>query len=288
MKSLLIACALSANIAANASIVTGNDTLVVEKPNSVKIITTDSLQTVVIDGSSDNPHYKYQNTIQIVDSNYVSVSSINRETWDFSFGFLNRNHKKKSETNEVRMDLLIGFCSAPGMPAVADIRPFSSWEIWWIVSDAVFRPWANNHAFSIGVGLDWRNYRMTDEYRFVKSDNHLSIVDYPADAHPKFSRIKVFSINFPMRYRFNTKHFNFSLGPVININTYSSIKTRYTIDDVKYKDVSKDVRANPVTVDFMGTLGVKGLNVYFKYSPCNVISSSYGPKFKSLSFGILL
>lgn len=285
IKTFSLACAVMAQAHLAAHAMQDNDTLVVKKPSRVLVISSDSLQTVVIEGSESNKNYKYQNTIQLVDSNYVSTSAINEDTWDFGFNILRRK-KKGGSKGQVVTNLLLGFCSAPGMPQSADIRPFSSWEIWWIIADTFIYPWGKTHQLSAGIGIDWRNYRMSDEMRFVKGTDGMSIQPYPDDAHPKFSRVKVFSVNFPIRYHFNTKYFRVSLGPVINLNTYSSIKTRYTLNGEKVKDVSKDVRATPVTVDFMGTLYFRGLEFYVKYSPCNVIKSSYGPKFHSLSFGL--
>lgn len=286
IKPLIAALALCFGIAAHADTTCNKDTIVVSKPDLVKVITSDSLQTVIIEGSEKNRDFKYKNSIQLVDSNYVSTSSINDDSWEFSFNLLKK--KNKNSKTQISTELAFGFCSAPGMPAAADIRTFSSWEIWWIISDAEYIPWKNCHSFAAGIGVDWRNYRMNDEKRFVKADNKLSIVPYPDGAIPRFSRIKVFSITFPLRYKFNVKHFGFSVGPVVNINTYSSIKTRYKLNGEKNKDTDKDVRAVPVTVDFMGTLHFRGINLYMKYSPCNVLKTSYAPKFRSLSFGFIL
>ena len=69
-----------------ANPITGGDTLVVEKPNKVTIITTDSLQHILVEGEKDDPNYAYSNTLQIVDSNYVGSSSIDKG--DFIIGFL--------------------------------------------------------------------------------------------------------------------------------------------------------------------------------------------------------
>ena len=140
----------------------------------------------------------------------------------------------------------------------------------------------------MGFGLDWRNYRITDDLRFVKDNRAVALDSYPAGSTPRFSRIKVFSINVPLRYHYEGRWAEFSLGPVINFNTYGSLKTRYRLNGHKVEDVDTDVRVNPVTVDFMGTFSVKGIpDFYFKYSPCHLLRDGYGPKFKTLSFGLI-
>lgn len=79
MKTILLSMALALSSSAFAT-VNDNDTLIVESPRQVKIITNDSLQHIEVLGSKDNPSYRYVNTIQLVDSNYVSTSSINERT----------------------------------------------------------------------------------------------------------------------------------------------------------------------------------------------------------------
>ena len=79
MKTILLGMALAFSSSAFAT-VNDNDTLIVESPRQVKIITNDSLQHIEVLGSKDNPSYRYVNTIQLVDSNYVSTSSINEKT----------------------------------------------------------------------------------------------------------------------------------------------------------------------------------------------------------------
>ena len=79
-----------------------------------------------------------------------------------------------------------------------------------------------------------------------------------------------------------------SAGPVLNLNTHSSLKTRYKIDGQKYKDKANDARVNPVTVDFMGIIETPIIDLYLKYSPCNVLKTDYAPKFQSLSLGIYI
>ena len=286
MKKIFVCMALAFSMAAKAT-PTDNDTVIVERPKKVRIITGDSVQSVEVWGKEGNQTFHYVSNIQLVDSNYVSTSAINDDTWSFSIAGFSKPGRKKSRT-ECSTHLAVGFNNAVGMPTGADIQPFKSWEFWWIVTDWTYRPWRNNHFLSMGLGLDWRNYRMTDDLRFVKDNRSVALDNYPAGSSPQFSRIKVFSVNLPIRYGYEGKWFGFSLGPVINFNTYGSLKTRYEKDGHQLKDVDKDVRITPVTVDFMGTFSIRGVpDFYFKYSPCNLLRDGYGPKFRTLSFGLM-
>lgn len=295
MKKTIILCMLALAQHAIANAAADSDTLIVSNPNRVVVVTSDSLQSIAIEGSANNPAFRYSNTIELVDSNYVSTSSINEDTWEFS---LNPFKKEKSvyttnkTTQRARKHLstwfAAGFCAAPGAPDVMDVRSLQSWELWWVICETRFHPWRDNNAFSIGVGVDWRNYRITNDYFFAKDNDRINLEQHPDEANPNFSRVKVFSVNFPMRYHYRSRDVSFSFGPVLNLNLHSSLKTRYSLADGKHKDTANDVHATPVTVDFMGTVRASFIQMYVKYSPCNVIESGYGPKFKSLSFGFLL
>ena len=65
-KSILLSLALLASIGLSAAPTTEGDTIVVEKPQRVTVVTTDSIQHILVEGKEDNPHYTYSNTLQIV------------------------------------------------------------------------------------------------------------------------------------------------------------------------------------------------------------------------------
>lgn len=266
------------------------DTLVVNNPHKVTVITGDSLQTIRIEGRSDDPNFRYENTLQLVDSNYVSNLSFNSDRWDFTFPI----GKKRSDEwveNEMTTHIGVGCCFALGAPKNMDIGLNGSVEIFWTMSQYDYTKKGSPSTWSIGLGIGWRNYRMTGRYRFTKTpDDCVIITPYEGEnVSPKFSRVKVFSLQMPLlyRYKFN-KNFALSVGPVLNLNLHSSLKTRYKIDGQKYKDKVNDARVNPVSVDFMGIIKTYPFDFYVKYSPCNVLKTDYAPKFQSLSLGIYI
>ena len=59
-----------------------NDTVVIHNPKKVTIVTGDSLQKIVVTGKEGDDKFTYQNTIQLVDSNYVSTTHIGRDRWE--------------------------------------------------------------------------------------------------------------------------------------------------------------------------------------------------------------
>ena len=290
MKRILF---LTLMAAATNAFAAENDTLVIEKPQRVTIITGDSLQSIRVKGKEGDNSFDYQNTIQLIDSNYVSTETYNKSLWDLMpFGKKKDCEKRGNMQFALIASFSVGFTTAVGAADGVNIPVGPSWEFMWDIAQIQVRPWKErNHYFYTGFGLDWRNYRMTDQNRFVEQpDGQIVTTPYPQGSNPDFSRIKVLSLTVPFTYGFfpfkQGLFRGFEIGPVLNFNVYSSIKTRYGIDGEKQKDITKGLHRNPVTVDLMVKLQMKYFNIYAKYSPCNVLDTAYGPKFRSVSFGV--
>ena len=290
MKRILF---LTLMAAATNAFAAENDTLVIEKPQRVTIITGDSLQSIRVKGKEGDNSFDYQNTIQLIDSNYVNTETYNKSLWDLMpFGKKKDCEKRGNMQFALIASFSVGFTTAVGAADGVNIPVGPSWEFMWDIAQIQVRPWKErNHYFYTGFGLDWRNYRMTDQNRFVEQpDGRIVTTPYPQGSNPDFSRIKVLSLTVPFTYGFfpfkQGLFRGFEIGPVLNFNVYSSIKTRYRIDGEKQKDITKGLHRNPVTVDLMVKLQMKYFNIYAKYSPCNVLDTAYGPKFRSVSFGV--
>lgn len=267
-----------------------NDTLIVNYPRKVTVITGDSLQTVRIEGRHDDYDFHYENTLQLVDSNYVSTLSLNPDRWDFTLPIGKSGNGNHSE-NVITTHLGFGWCNALNAPEPMDVTMGSSGEVFWTIAQWEYTRKGSRHTFSAGAGINWRNYRMNGHWRFEKqADDKVVVTPYPSDdVRKQFSRIQIFSFHLPLLYRYRIGHgFALSAGPVLNLNMHSSLKTRYKLDGQKYKDTANDVHANPVTVDLMGIVCTPVFDIYVKYSPCNVLKTDYAPKFQSLSVGIYI
>ena len=79
MKRLMIIALLAVAATASAQ---ENDTVVIHNPKKVTIVTSDSLQKIIVAGKEGDDKFTYQNTIQLVDSNYVSTTHIGRDRWE--------------------------------------------------------------------------------------------------------------------------------------------------------------------------------------------------------------
>ena len=292
MKKLMTIMALAAlTLAAGAQ---ENDTVVIHNPRKVTIVTGDSLQRIIVSGKEGDDKFTYQNTIRLVDSNYVSTTRIGRDRWELIPSV--KVGKKKDDTegrtydNAISAHFGIGFTAPTKADARTDFSTFKSWEIFATIAqwDHYFER-RHRNSVSLGFGIDWKNYRMTGDTRFVKAPNgNVDLENYPLQVSPDFSRIKVFSLtaNLGFTHSFD-KDFWIGFGPVVNFNVYGSILTEYSMygDDIKRKE--KDIRQRPITIDWMLRLGIMGVPFYLKYSGDNVLKDG-GVKFRSLSFGLYL
>ena len=271
-----------------------NDTIVIHNPKKVTIVTGDSLQRIIVNGKEGDDKFMYQNTIQLVDSNYVSTTRIGRDRWELIPSV--KVGKSKDDTadrvydNTISAHLGIGFTAPTKADARTDFSTFKSWEIFATIAqwDHYFDR-RHRNSVSLGFGIDWKNYRMTGETRFTKApEGNVVIEKYPLQVSPDFSRIKVFSLtaNLGFTHDFDD-NFWIGFGPVVNFNVYGSILTEYSMYGDDIKRVDKNIRQRPVTIDWMLRLGVLGVPFYLKYSPDNVLKEG-GVKFRSLSFGLYL
>lgn len=229
-----------------------------------------------------------------------TIYSETNTSWDFNIPFKSTKSKLQSSYPrfsfnllndlEFGMGLVSAHSQAPGMDVEFDN---AGWEF---ILNNLFG-WeyhlAHKTCFSLGFGVDWRNYRMKGSNRFLKQDNKLVVAPYPEGADINFSRVKVFSMTLGlMLHQDLNKHISIEAGPIVNFNTHGSIKTRYTIGSGKekegFKETSSNIHQKPVTVDFKAQLNVSPISFYFKYSPSNTLDTDYGPQFKSMSAGIIL
>ncbi|MBO7108727.1 MAG: hypothetical protein J6V97_01420 [Prevotella sp.] len=278
-----------------SSVAAQNDTLVINDPHKVTIVSSDSLQRIIVNGRRGDSDFVYQNTIRLVDANYESSVSISRDSWNLIPSVKVGRNKNDTASysryyNVITAHLGVGFTAPTNADSRLDFSTFKSWEFFANIvqwDHAMDRHW--HDMFSLGLGVDWRNYRITDDLLFTKDmAGNVTVDRYPMEYEPKFSRIKVFSLTATLRYEHDFGHgFAIGFGPVVNFNTYASIKTRYKLLGDKVKRMEKNIRQRPITIDWMLNMRIADFPFYVKYSNDNVLKDG-GIKFRSLSFGLYL
>lgn len=264
--------------------------IVVKNPNQVTIEKTRNSMSVKVEGSADNPDYYYLQKME-VDSTAAVITEEKNADWDFTIPFIG----KKKENRKSGMNLCVGgfgfgMVNAIDAPDDMNVDMGASYELMW---DNILKfnyyvvPYTTS--ISMGFGMTWRNYRMTGRICFIKEGDNLVLGAYPENSEIKFSRLKVFSLMVPFMINQSlSRNIVLSVGPVINFNTHASLKTRYTLNGKKVKEISNDIHQNKMTIDLMAKLCFRLIGVYAKYSPSNVLNTEFGPKFRSFSMGITL
>ena len=143
-----------------------------------------------------------------------------------------------------------------------------------------------NSFVGLTFGLDWRNYKMLDQ-RWVKDGDNTFVTSFPDGADITYSRLRTLSLTLSFMYGYNfNRYVNMKIGPVVSFNTRGRIKTRFALEGELVKEKLKDINITPVTVDFKAELNFRFVGLYFKYSPCNVFNTNFGPAFKPMSAGL--
>lgn len=263
------------------------DTVVtVTRPDSVILLQSDSTVHLSIYGREDDDTYRFDYDKKFSPEGRV-VTHQKTSGLDFTLPFL-RPEGQRGKSYFSMGGVGFGFVNALGAPDPMNVNMAASYEVF--ADLLTYGRYVGPHAdLSIGFGINWRNYRMNGRTRFVMNGDCIGLSPYPDGADIDFSRIKVFSLTFPFRYTQHlSKHFTYSLAAILNVNTYASLKTHYTLDGEKHHSVFKDIRQTPVTVDFMGQVQFRSVGLYVKYSPCRMLNTDFGPDFSHLSAGITL
>ena len=182
-----------------------------------------------------------------------------------------------------------GFLGTIGAPAEMKTDMSASMEVFFNLFSYGRKYKGGRHQLNIGTGFNWKNYRMTDYNRFDKDRLNVVVTPYPTDADINFSRLRIFSIMFPLQYKYKFhKDFALSGAAILNWNVDGSLKTKYNLNGQKVTEKVGRVKYNAASIDFRLGLHWRALSAYVKYSPCNVLKSAYGPEFNSFSAGIMI
>ena len=265
-------------------------TIVVNHARKVVIEKTPNGMSVNVEGSADDPNYFYSQRMEVNATDAV-ITEEKTTNWEFSIPvFKKKNDGGKYNSHGYELTGF-GFGLVNAVKAEQGLKVDMS-ESYELMIDNLLHSIHYLHprttSVSVGFGMTWRNYRMTGNTRYIKENNGIVLGNYPEGADIKFSRLKIFSLTFP--FMFNQSLGNnalFSVGPVVNFNTYGSLKTRYTLNDEKIKEKSKDIRQQKVTVDMMAKFCIRSMGFYAKYSPMDVLKTDFGPKFRSFSVGVM-
>lgn len=191
--------------------------------------------------------------------------------------------------------LHFGFCGLGGHDR-PDIQMGKSFEIG--IENLILyqRKLANCTALNIGMGINWRNYRITGtQTRFILDNGNITQGAYPEGCEGKYSHIKVFSLGFPITWYqtypvsiFGKTDMATSLGVILNWNSHASLSTRYnTPDGIRAEYFNEHLGQRKFSVDLYAAVKIAShTGLYFKYSPQTLFKQGRGPACRTFSTGI--
>lgn len=163
------------------------------------------------------------------------------------------------------------------------------------LSGVTFRP-VKYASLSLGVDLNWDNYRLQDQY-FWLPDNAGNVTIAKLEDHPEYTRIKKsvlrsFGFDFPLMLNLHLGPVLLSGGVVGEFNFAG--RTRFVAYDNssnKVKDGAmrvKDIQSVPFTYSYRVSAMVYGVGLYAKYSPASQFIAGSGPQFSYYTVGLIL
>lgn len=182
-------------------------------------------------------------------------------------------------------NFVLGWNNASGIDAAMG----RSIDIGWLSVIGAKYNTGHGQRLTMGLGIDWRNYRLGCSNQFIDEGDVLSIGSYPDGATSRLSRVKVFSLTVPLLFKQRLfDKVDIFAGPVLNFNVRASVLTQYKIGEEKIKLSRTGIHQVPVTVDIMGGIVWRGIGCYLRYSPCHVLKKQYAPCFTPLTVGLTL
>ncbi|MDD6777755.1 MAG: hypothetical protein PUD91_01790 [Bacteroidales bacterium] len=254
-----------------------------------RLVLTENSQgvTVTVTGKDDEPGFSYSYQSQFSPDATVHTSQ-QSNNWRLTLPFSRRAKPTSKYPHSACIvgGLAFGGVSVPGISS----KMRTSWEIMLLNAIAFEHRFTPNSRLSIGIGIDWRNYRLDENLRFSQADNGaISISTYGEEVSKPLSRIKTFSWLVPAIYQQRLyRDFWLNAGAILSINSHASLLTRYHNAQGKHEQSSDNIRQNVITCDFLASINYSWLGFYVKYSPCHVLRSSTGLEFRSLSAGLIL
>lgn len=270
------------------------DTLLkTDKPSRIVITESSTGSVISVNGIGENDTFR--TTVNTDYPENASVTSTQSVKYGCPIELPGIKNKKKGWTCYVD-GITIGLNDPTGIGSNAGFQWSKSLEIGWLDCLAVGYSWGNT-ALSLGLGFDWRNYKITTSDRYLTTTPSKGIEWAEAGLLPegsilKNSRLKVFSLQLPLLFRAKIPNscLRLKLGPMFNFNTHASILTRYTDSYGNDNELfTKDLNQRKFTVDFFGSVSINSIvGLYVRYSPIKVMSGTDGINFRPLTIGFAI
>lgn len=270
-----------------AGVVTEPDTVVtVVNPESVVITENGNTTSVIIKsaGEGEKSVYTYSTTIDDAgDGQTIS--------YDFELPF-----ERKMGGPGASHPVFTGTCLQDvyyGVLIPLDthdaVKTFMEGGVMSLVKGTV-APWRKGPSLSVGFGMGWKTVVVSDGMTLARLGETLQMMPLPDGAVNGRSHLHMYHLTIPVMLKQHIyRHLDFSAGVVLNLNTYCTASSDYTLGDTDYHTSYKGLHQRFFSYDIMAKVGfAEGTALYVKYSPQSWFEGHDSPHFKTLSAGIIL
>ena len=255
MKFITTAIAALAAIAATAQ--EAPDTIAtINRAGELTVARTPGGLTVTVEGRADDPDFFYQYRMQ---AEQQPDSTIN-----LNLPFLGptgtQPERKRKSYFDVDIEAYVGTSIPTGSTPVQASFEFGRAQ------------------YAVGAGM-----------RFDAERQHLVLVPREEGSRDCSSRLRVLRLHVPLTFtQMLSRKAYITAGAWLNLNTYVSASTDYTIGDVRTQQTFKDLHQRILTTDIVVAAGARGIcGVYARYCPQSLFRKGWGPDFKSVSVGLI-
>lgn len=158
------------------------------------------------------------------------------------------------------------------------------------IRDLIGVSWQRRGAeLEIGAGIGMKRFLADDGFIYSGNGDSVLIGPYSGDGEVVHSRMDFFLFHVPVIYTQRIyKELKFSVGGVVNFNTYAKAFTETRIKKSNNKMNFKGLQQNLVTVDALLSINLAGMGLYGCWSPVELFKKDYGPAVKAWSIGVEL
>lgn len=260
--------------------------------NASKIVVVSKEGTTILNAEfPDNDgsgmlHYQYE--VNVVDEVANDIDDEFPDNWGMSLPFVNFNVpgvKSNRVSRRVACMRRVSWGWRFNYSGKGNVK--NGWEV--AVPDFLSVAWRKRGAeFEIGAGFSMNRYYAMDGFGYQKKGDRLVVSPVPDGMTAKDSFLDVFTFQVPVIY--NQKiggGLSFSLGGIVNLNSYAAAHTTLRWDDDSYqKTIYKGLQQNLFTLDTYASLAVSGFGVFARWSPAPLFKCKYGPQLKSFLIGV--
>ncbi len=260
---------------------TPSKVLITESADGTLITVTDTLT-----GAEQSHFVSYAPGAKVSTSRRSSKSIFNIPGFDY------KKYTRGDNGWAIGIDgLCVGLNQAHDQTGSGGLQWSKSFEISWLSCINIGYVFSRSRIY-LGLGFDWRNFKATADGKWLEptASGGIDWGNAPEDGNVRNSNLKIFSLQLPLMYEWRVPktRLKLKLGPILNFNTYASLKGTY--DDAagnRCEYFRKDFDRNKVTVDLFGCISYhNAIGIYVRYSPMKMLPSTSPINFTPLTVGV--